>query len=874
MERHSPAEPGSASRRGEPIHCAHCGQPVFHGGWGNPAGESFCCDGCLRVHALLGGAKWGRYYDLLGQSGKQAPRARLGEGYRAFLDSLDDPGTLAAIGRWDLRRHSVSLECREITCAGCAWLLENLLREMPGARGFEVDFLHGEAFLEYDSDKTALKDILESLGGFGYRLRPKSESAPERPVPNRALLYRLAVSAACFLNSMAFSLAVYAGAFHGMARDWMSAFGTLGFLLSVPAILYCAFPFYAGAWQALRARRFNVDVTVTLGILISFSLSFLSALQGGASNFSDSLTGLIFFLLLGRWGVRRFEAGLALKGRWFDALRPDKIRVQRALGTESVDRDAVVSGDRVEVLAGEYVPVDGTLDAREAWMDTSLLTGESKAMGLRYGDGVFAGYLNLKGRITVRTMGAAGATRIASLGKQLEDLARGRRAPYDGTGAVARWFTLAVAACALFAAGMHASEGWMKAFTVSASVFIISCSCALALAAPISRGLGLRRAKALGFHFRSQTTLESLRDIRCVLFDKTGTLTFIHRTLSSLVWLDPWTADEQARNAALGWLHALAKRSLHPVSLSLCSALETLEPGPHALEKFEEIPHFGLVGKSAHSGFREICLCRYGSWEEGNGPFAKLGYAKPDLERTAHGSPLPESCLFLDGRLAALIRFTEEIKPEVFGLVAELRKQGIALALLSGDNEGKVAAFARSCGITDFHAALTPEEKCRWAGIYNSKHGRCLAVGDGFNDSLLFGASDLAMAVEGGAVDLLDGVDILFTGKRPSDIGKLFTLSRRVNRSIRLCFWASGVYNIAAIGIAFQGWVTPLSAAILMPVSSLSLCIIAVLAIPRDRTGSHSDACGQTYIRMASKPHNHASRSSSDDRKRSRNGMP
>ena len=816
-------------------HCVHCGQAVFHGSFRNPAGETFCCEGCLKVHAVIGASDWGRYYDLLEQSGKRPPQAGPGADYRDFLATLDEAGALEALGRWDGRKHSVSLECREITCAGCAWLLEKLLRDTPGVAGFEVDFLHGEAFLEYDAEVANLKSILEGFGSYGYRLRPKSAAAPDRPAPDRALLYRMAVSAACFANSMAFSSAVYLGAFRGMSPEWVSAFGAAGFAISVPAVFYGAYPFYAGAWRALRGRRFNVDVTVTIGILLSFILSAASAIGGGDANFSDSLTGLIFFLLLGRWGVRRFEAGLALKGRWFEALRPGKIRVRRPGGTETVEWDRVSPGDIAEVSAGAYVPVDGALEGPEAWMDASLLTGESRAVRLHHGDSVFAGYLNLRGHVAVRVTGAAGTTRIAALGRELEALARGRRPAPDGTGAVAKWFTLAVAVFAVLAAFLHAADGSLRALAVSASVFIISCSCALALAAPISRGLGLRRARALGFHFRSQTTLEALKDVGCVLLDKTGTLTFTRRSLSSVIWAEPWNRDEAAREEALAWLKAVAKRSLHPVSLSLCRALDSVEEGRRAFVEVRELAHFGMVGRMAGSRFREICLCRYGAWDAADGIFASLGYAVPDIPRGQAAGPLPETCLFLDGRLAALFRFSEEIKPEVREFVSRLRERGLAVALLSGDNREKVAGFAAACGIGDFHSALSPEAKRALALEYRARHGRTLAVGDGFNDSLLFGASDFAMAVEGGAVDLLSGIDILSTGGRPADIGRLLALSHAVNKSIRLSFWASGIYNAAAVAVALQGLVTPLLAAILMPLSGLSLCAIAYAVIPGSR---------------------------------------
>jgi Cu2+-exporting ATPase len=189
--------------------------------------------------------------------------------------------------------------------------------------------------------------------------------------------------------------------------------------------------------------------------------------------------------------------------------------------------------------------------------------------------------------------------------------------------------------------------------------------------------------------------------------------------------------------------------------------------------------------------------------------------------------------LFLDGVPAAAIRFTDEIKPEVPEMVRALASRGITAVLLSGDSPSKVGDFARRAGIADFHGGLTPEEKRDWAKRYQARYGRCLAVGDGFNDSLLFGTADLAMAVQGGAVDLSAGTDILATGDRPAALPRLFALARGVRRGIVACWWVAGAYNVLAVGAAMAGLVTPLFAAALMPLSSLSLCLAAWLAIPR-----------------------------------------
>jgi Cu2+-exporting ATPase len=829
----SPAPKEASPRVANP--CAHCGQLLLHGTFRDAEGKAFCCQGCLQVHALLADAPWGnRFNDLLEQSGRRAPQADAGEDYRAFLASLDDPARLADVGRREGSKHSLTLESRDITCAACGWLLENLLREAPGVEAFEVDFLHGEVFIRYDSAARTLKSLLSDLSGFGYRLRPKAGYAPARPAPDRAMLYRIAVSGACFANAMAFSLANYVGFFQGMSAGWQKIFGAMGLALALPSVAYAAFPFYAGAWRVLRAGRFNIDVTVTLGILMSLAVTVASVAGGAAGNFSDSLAGLVFFLLLGRWGVRRFEAGLALKGRWFEALRPGKVKVMRNGAALLVDCAEVKEGEVVEVEAGEHVPLDGVLNSHHAWMDSGLLTGESRPVRLQAGDPVFAGTVNLKGAISLLVTGVGGATRIAGLGRQLEKLAADRRPLKDGAAQVARWFTLAVAALALLALFLHRHEGLTRALSISATVFIISCSCALALAVPICRGLGLKRARDLGFHFKSQQALEAVREVRCVLLDKTGTMTFTRRAVSSWTWLAPFDAGDGSDLGALKTIKALARHSLHPVAVSLQRALETLDDTGVVISRMREIEHFGMVGGMREGRWKSICVCRYGAWNDTDGAFAGLGYPRPSR---VDGSPLPpgDACVFLDGVPAAVIRFTDEMKPDAPELVRALEAKGVTVVLLSGDNEEKVSSFARACGIADYHANLDPDAKQFWAARYKSRHGRTLAVGDGFNDSLLFGASDLAMAIQGGAVDLSPGTDILFTGTRLSALDRLFALSRGVSGAVKLCYWVSAAYNSAAIGAALMGAVTPLTAAILMPMSSLSICLAAWLRIPASK---------------------------------------
>lgn len=812
-------------------YCQHCAQLVVGQGVIAESETVFCCEGCANVYTWLHQSQRTEYYEFLRLEGKRAPQAFVSGEYNTVLNSFKDPVVVKTLGRWKVNVHTLTLYCEQITCAGCAWLLENILQGREGIQTFEVDFIHNEVYLEYDSTKTSLFDVLKITSELGYALKPKNISVIEKPKVDRTLLYRLAVSGSCFANAMAFALAVYSGALSGMSKWWAQSFGWMGILISIPAVVYSAFPFLSGALRAIKTKQFNIDVTISIGIFLSFTLTVYSAIHELGNNYADSLTGLIFFLLLGRWAMRKFEASLALKGRWFDAFRPNLIKVHRNNCWETVVISSVMPGELIQVLAGEYVPLDGTLHVPSAWLDTSLLTGESRPTHFTSQELLFGGYRNLKEAITLRVTSSVDTSRIASLGQQLDELVRGRRSIPDSVGPIAKWFTIVVIGCGIITLGLHIHAGFAKALAAAASVFIISCACALALAAPISRGLGLKRAKQLGFYFKNQNSLESLKEIRCVLFDKTGTLTFTHRTISAWNWIQPIRFSASEEKEFLSAIKKLAQRSLHPVSVSLFKTLESMSDTSWELVKAQEIIHYGMVGDFTLRGNQEkthkIAICKWSAFA------SDCAHMDSEFKNRTHTNDVSgaDTGILLDGDLIAWIQFTDEIKPDVAAMVSELQKNGVTSVLLSGDNDEKVKKFAHQSGFRYFHSALTPEKKKAWATHYQSDLGPCLAVGDGFNDNLLFAESSMAMAIYGGAVDLSKATDILYTGGRPSDLTALFYLGKRVSNSIRISFWVSGLYNVGAITLAMLGKVNPLFAAILMPLSSLSLCLVALLVI-------------------------------------------
>jgi Cu2+-exporting ATPase len=801
------------------------------------------------VHGILSGAQDGVYYDLLDQSGAKAPRGGLTPEYRAYLEGLKDPETLRRIGRWEAGSHSLTLECSDMQCAACGWLMERVLGQTPGVLDFNVDFVHGEMHVRYDAGTTILPAVLESVGRFGYAFKPKTNSAV-RPALERAAWMRLAVAAACFMNAMAFAFGPYLGFARGMNEEWARTLGLWSFLSALPAVFYSAFPFYQGAWRSLKGRVFTIDVTVTIGIALAFVVSLASTISGthgpGHFNYSDTLAGLVFFLLLGRYAVRRFEGGLMLRGRWHEALSPDTVTVITADGSSRwTPLEQVGVNDVVEVATGEYLPVDGTVEGGRGEVDTAFLTGEDRPRAYGPGDFLFAGYRALGTRgargsdatpLRLRVVNPHQRTRAANLRQALETLVSRKRTRNLRRERVALGFTVTVAIAALVSLVLHWNSGWQAALVTAAAVFIVSCSCALALAVPVSRGVGLLRAHRLGFHFRDQETLERLADVKSVLFDKTGTLTFTRRTLDRWEWASSGpVADDAQREQALDAIGMLTSMSAHPVSLAINAALSR-DTGTGRIVEFREIPHFGLIGdwKGNDGGALSVCLCRFGAWDNNPEVFSSLSLATPrvkDLERP--GGSAPQSCLFVNGSLAALITLGEEVKSGAAQLLRELQKAGVAVMLLSGDQPARVAEFAARGGFTAFKGGLSPEEKQAEAKIFQERHGAALAVGDGFNDSLLFGESSVSLAVQGAAGPVAAGADAFMTSSDPSAILSLLRVAQGTRQSLRNTYIVSGVYNAGAISLAVAGLVTPLAAAILMPIASLSLCLTAWVTIPR-----------------------------------------
>jgi Cu2+-exporting ATPase len=779
--------------------CLHCrGDLASRGG----AGEGpFCCRGCEAVYRLIHGSGLARYYDL--QQGRQAPAATLRKSSSAWLDRLLDERGLAS----PEDPFRLSLDIQGVHCAACIWLLEELYRRHAGGLDLRINPALGKVDLVWDPSRGDLHHYIDEVERFGYRLGP-SRKQPARG--SRSLLLRMAVAVALALNVMMFSISYYFGLAPEDGRLF-HLFGVLNFALATIAVVVGGQVFFRGVLAGLRHRVAHLDLPISAGIVLAYAGSVIAyATQGPRAAYFDSLTIFIALMLVGRWAQERIlerNRNALLDSGGVDGLVA-KREVEGRL--ESVPAAVISAGDELWIAPGDLVPVEGVPLRQAARVSLDWITGESDEISFRPGETVPAGAFN-----TGRTGFVLAA--VQGFGEsRLNDLLR---SPADsGGGFQPHWWTrvatVYVAAVLLLASAgflLWQGEGLRSALEVTVAVLVVTCPCALGLASPLAQEMIHHALRRRGIFVRRGDFMDRALAVRKVLLDKTGTLTLGHLVPRPESRKALWRLEDRHR----GVLWNMVARSNHPVSSALAVALgagrpaavEAMPLDPDG-ESVREIPGEGL--EWSHDGV----LYRLGRPGFAAGrPLVRQGEATADAATTFTD----------DGRVVAELRFDEALKPDAAVELSRLRDDRFQVRLLSGDSAAKVAAAAAALGLEPELArgALDPERKA--AVVEELDERDTLMVGDGINDSLSFEA---ALCSATPAIDrpVLPGrADFYFSGDGIAALRRALVAARRLRRVVRDNLVLAAVYNLAAVSLCFAGIVTPVVAAILMPLSSVGI---------------------------------------------------
>jgi len=664
-------------------------------------------------------------------------------------------------------------------CAGCISKIERGLNPLPGILSARVNFTAKQIAVEH-LPELQVPQIQEALAKLGFEAQPLRSTEQERDKSeSRALLRATAVAGFAAMNVMLLSVSVWSGA-AGATRD---LFHLLSALIAIPTVAYSGRPFFRSAWSALRHGRTNMDVPISIGVLLVTGLSLFETLTGGAHAYFDGAVMLLFFLLCGRVldSVMRDRARDGVTAL-LKQTAPGATVLLEDGRTEWRAAEALQLGMCLLVAAGERLAADGIVEEGASAVDLSLLTGESAPQHVAAGDKVLAGTLNLQGPLTVRVTAAGPDTAIADIARLMEQAGQGRSRYVRIADRAARLYAPAVhtLAASSFLLWLGMGAGWHQALLIAAAVLIITCPCALGLAVPAAQIVTAGALMRAGVLVKDGSALERLAEADRALFDKTGTLT-LGRPVPNL---------EMVPDEARPILAALARRSHHPLSRAIALALEATPAA--AIDELREIPGFGLKGRCAGQA---VSLGR---------PAAAEGMAS-------------ELCI---GDEAWTIGFQDRLRPEAVATLQRLERLGLASSIASGDRAAAVAPVARELGLTA-QTGMHPQDKLDAIARLAGAGHKVLMVGDGLNDGPALAAGHVSMAPASASDVGQNAADAVFLGDSLAPVATAVAAARRTMRVVRQNFAIAIGYNAVAVPLALLGKVTPLVAAIAMSGSSI-----------------------------------------------------
>ena len=676
-------------------------------------------------------------------------------------------------------------------CGACLATIERAVSGCEGVVSARVNLTLRRVRVTFAPPNADPRPVVATLARLGYPATPiEAAEALQDDGQAAALLRAVAVAGFGAMNIMLLSVSVWAGA-EGATRQ---TFHVVSALIAVPVALYAGRPFYRSAWTALRARRLNMDVPITLAILLALALSLFETARGGPEAFFDAAVTLIFFLLIGRYLDRlmRDRARSAVTGLARLAAK-GAIRLGPDGGQDYVPLEAIAPGMVLRIAAGERLPVDAEVLRGASDLDRSLVTGESAPVATGVGDALEAGTLNLTGALDVRVLRAADASYLAEMMRLLEAAEQGRGAYVRLADRAARLYApvVHIAAAATFLGWLLATGGdWTASLFVAISVLIITCPCALGLAVPVVHVVAAGRLFRAGIMMKDGSALERLAGIDRVVFDKTGTL-----TTGQPVVTGGGPEAQGAREAA----RTLALASTHPASRAVAAYITA---APVSVEALREVPGCGIEGI-----FR--------------GRHARLGHSRWVGEIASEPADAAGPAFAFDGTPATVFRVAETLRPGAREAVAALCAAGITSEMLSGDRRGPAERVARAAGIAHVGHGATPAGKiARLAELRAAGH-RVLMVGDGLNDTAALAAADVSMAPASASDAGRAAADFVFTRERLDAVSMAHEVAVRALWLVRQNFGLAVVYNCIAIPLAVAGLVTPLIAALAMSASSI-----------------------------------------------------
>ena len=779
------------------VQCYHCGEDcdekTIHA-----HEKDFCCDGCKMVFEILNKTGMCDYYSISDNPGTNQ-RIRIREDKFAFLDDQKIKNALISFTN-ETETH-VNFYLPQMHCSSCLWLLENLHRLNENVIGSKVNFERKEADIVFDHRKVSMREVAELLASIGYEPYISfKDLKQQRPTLNMSKIYKLGVAGFCFANIMLFSFPEYLG-IDSQELFLQGTFRYMNVILSLPVFFYSSSEFYISAWKSLKHGFLNIDAPIVLAVVVAFTRSLYEVFSGTGAGYFDSMTGIVFFMLIGRVLQDKTYQQLSFE-RDYTAYFPIAVTRIKNEQSESVALPDIVLDDTLLIHHQELIPADGILTRGKALIDYSFVTGESIPVEKEMGEIVYAGGKQIGSNIELLVIKEVAQSYLTKLWNRSELQKDRNDEERSFVHLLSRYFTWILFTIAIAAAIYWAFHDPSKIGQVVTAVLIVACPCSLLLSNTFTNGNILRRLGRNQFYLRNAQTIEDIANINYIVFDKTGTLTT--GRYQDINYEGAELSDTLKKQIAI-----LTSHSTHPMSKAIAAWAKHSTSNNTYVADFKEVPGKGIEGTV-----------------EGNE--LKLGSAL-FVHKTEQHTEL-DSAVFVsvNGKVLGRFGFRNHYREQVPSLMKRLRSIGYPLSILSGDNSGEKEYLEKLLGAgTPILFHQKPEDKLEAIKKIQATGKKVMMVGDGLNDAGALKQADVGIAITENTATFTPASDVILEASMLPRFHQFILLCKANKVLVWTAFIVSILYNIVGESFAVSGNLSPMVAAILMPASSLTILLIS-----------------------------------------------
>lgn len=801
------------------VHCTHCDEEVvvsYFSAIDSNKDKIFCCVGCVTVFEVLHDKGLEEYYNIKNDTTIYKRRSPV-EHSKNHYTYMDDETFHLEYAANDGQYKVLEFYLEGIHCLACLWLIEKLPEFLPDVAFARLDMGKSIAVIGIMPDGLFSK-VARELHTLGYRPHPlkrnddlkKMESASER-----TFLKRMAIAAAGSMNIMLYAISIYSGA----DGQYANIFGIFTVLFAIPVMTYSAFPFYQSAYYALKKRKLNLDVPIAMALIIGFLYGLWNILNSNHENYLDSLTTLVFLLLITRYFLQKVQKlGLTATDLNF-FYEHNAVLVKKENKFIEVHPDQLMIGDLIKISPNQLLPIDGIVREGKSYLNVSLLNGESMPQKVVPDSMVYSGTENLENEIIVEVLQIKKDTRLGKILKGVENGWANRAPIVQLTDQISSYFisTVFILALSVFALYFLKSE-FATGLKLAITLLIVTCPCALALATPMTLTNSMSKASRLGIIIKNDEVLQKLSNIKRIYIDKTGTLTFGKFQLINQLYEDSSLELQKFyHNLILG----LEKNSRHPVANALKESFVAQGASALQLDEVKEITGRGIQGVLNNDHYEIRALKNTEQIHSKNQNRSLLN----------NGKLLNRIGLFKNSSLVMEMELADTLRPDSKKTIAALKQFGIEVILLSGDSKEAVMKMANDIGLKsgEYFFELSPEEKCHILKNAQDKNIKSLMIGDGANDAMALSHAYVGVAVQGAMDISLRASDVYLTTPGITPIFNLLIISKETMAVIVRNLFLSLAYNVVSVIVVFMGYINPLIAAIVMPISSLTVLFSTII---------------------------------------------